>query len=219
MPRTALAVMARYPEIGAVKTRLARAIGADRAYVLYRAFLQDIAVRFGGSRRALIWVFYPPDREFSAAVGAGSRCIPQRGSDLGERMHNCFRHVCAAGFERVIMIGADVPHIDDGSLDEAESALDRADVVLGPSEDGGYYLVAMQQPHDIFTGVEMGTGLVLDQTLQRARAAQLQVHLLPRSFDIDEAADLLRLRAMLLDQGSGASLPHTAAVLAGWRQC
>jgi hypothetical protein len=214
--RVALAIMARYPAPGAVKTRLARAIGAEHACTLYRAFLHDLEERFTGGRRVVIWAFHPPDSDFAACVGAGACRLPQSGDGLGERMHNCFRRLCADGFDKVIVIGTDVPHLRDQWLDEAEAALDSADVVLGPTDDGGYYLVAMRQPHDIFSGIAMSTAHVLAGTLAKARAAGLTVRLLARTFDIDEAGDLSRLRALIEGDRLRPPLRHTAALLEEW---
>ncbi len=206
--------MARCPRIGEGKTRLARAIGAIPAYRLYRAFLRDIDLRFARGRRRLIWVFHPPDADFAALTGFASRCLPQRGDDLGARMRQCFQTLHNDGFERVIMIGADVPHVRDEWLDEAEAALEKADLVLGPTDDGGYYLVAMGRVHDVFSGIPMSTSRVLAETVRKAAAASLRVHLLPRSFDVDEANDLRQLWELLSCDACGVHLPHTSAVLA-----
>jgi uncharacterized protein len=210
--RTVLAVMARYPVVGEVKTRLAETIGAPRAYVLYRAFLQDIEARWAPGPRAFVWLFHPPEHDFAAQAGPGVRCLPQVGRDLGERLFNGVRRLSGEGFARVIVIGADVPHLHDAWLDEAEQRLDAADIVLGPSDDGGYYLVAMRAAYDIFSGIAMGTPQVLEQTLAKAAGARLSVHLLPRSFDIDTADDLSRLHRWI--EGNGVTwLPHTVAAL------
>jgi rSAM/selenodomain-associated transferase 1 len=211
--RTALVVMARYPEVGHVKTRLAAALGAENACRLYRAFLHDIDRRFAAASRTLVWAFHPPDRDFAAVVAPGARCLPQAGCGLGERMHNCFRALFAEGFERIVMIGADVPHVRDEWLDEAAAALDRADVVLGPTTDGGYYLIAMRILHDVFTGIVMSTQHVLVETRQKAERAGLRVHLLPVSFDVDDESDVIRLRELLTDQQYARWLPCTVAVL------
>lgn len=212
MTRSALVVMARSPKIGQVKTRLARDIGAECACRLYRAFLHDIDARFAAGRRTLVWAFDPPDADFAAQARTAARCMPQRGEHLGERMWNVFQALCDEGFDRVIMIGADVPHVRDEWLDEAEMQLGAADVVLGPTEDGGYYLAAMRAPHDIFSGIAMSTTRVLGETLRKAAADGLRVHLLPRSFDIDAGRDLVQLQTVL--KGRSVRLPQTAAVLA-----
>src|ERR1700687_4722028 len=166
--RTALVIMARYPAVGEVKTRLARAVGAERACTLYGAFLRDLEARFVGQRRTLVWAYFPLERDFAALVAPGARCLPQTGRDLGERMHHCFQQLIADGFERVLMIGADAPHVRDEWLDEADTALDDVDVVLGPSDDGGYYLIAMKAAHDVFTGIAMSTPRVFAATVAKA---------------------------------------------------
>jgi rSAM/selenodomain-associated transferase 1 len=215
--RTALVVMARYPAVGAVKTRLARTLGSARACALYRAFLRDIDMRFAGGRRVLLWAFHPPDSDFPSLLTSGAACLPQRGADLGERMHNCFRRLCGDGFAPVLMIGADVPHVRDEWLDEAEERLAEVDVVLGPTADGGYYLVAMRNAHDVFTGVPLSTPRVLAETCQKAARAGLRVHLLPASFDVDGEDDLARLRRLLARGEYAGLLPSTTALLGDWR--
>lgn len=210
--RTALAVMARYPAVGQVKTRLARVIGAEPACRLYRAFLHDIESRFRSGCRTLVWLFHPPGSEFTALMQPGAQCVPQAGNDLGGRMLNAFRDLCDKGFEHVIMVGADVPHVRAEWLDQADEQLGHCDVVLGPSDDGGYYLVAMRQPHDVFSEIEMSTSRVLQDTLRKAATLGLRAHLLPATFDIDEARDLDAL-AELLGGRDRVDLPHTFAVL------
>ena len=211
-----LVIMARYPTPGAVKTRLAQVIGAARAAALYRAFLQDLEARCGAGPRPLVWAYTPADSNFAALLMPGARCLPQDGADLGARMHNCFTRLCADSGRGVIMIGADVPHVRDAWLDEAERALASADVVLGPAADGGYYLITMRAAHDVFSGIAMGTSRVLAETRRAAESAGLRVHLLPASFDVDDADDLQRLRDLLEDANEARRLPATAALLARW---
>src|SRR5690349_14478375 len=124
---SALAVMARLPVAGAVKTRLGRLIGTEHACTLYAAFLRDIEARFAAGPRVLVWAFHPPESDFASFVAPGAICLPQAGADLGERLHNCFRSLCARGFDRIITIGGDAPHLRDEWLDEAESALQAHD--------------------------------------------------------------------------------------------
>jgi len=214
MARPALVIMARYPEIGQVKTRLGQAIGSERACELYRAFLTDLDARFANRTRQLVWAYHPPDHDFAALVASGSRCEPQVGSSLADRMYNCFRQLCRE-FDRVIMIGADVPHVRDEWLDEAERALDDADIVLGPSHDGGYYLIAMRQPHDVFSGIATSTPNVLTDTRRVAAARGLRERLLPSTFDVDGVEDLQQLR-MLLQTDEAMRLPATAALIKSW---
>jgi rSAM/selenodomain-associated transferase 1 len=209
-----LAVMARYPERGRVKTRLAATVGVELATALYQAFILDLHDRFGGGPLQLVWMYEPSDAPFAALLSAGSICRPQRGADLAERMRNCFETLLTGtgGRDRVIMIGADVPHIDASRIEEAARRLHDCDVVLGPSDDGGYYLIGLRQPHDLFSGIEMGTARVYRQTLDAAHAAGLAVHVLPADFDVDDEADLERLR-LRLAAAEAPSLPHTSVVL------
>lgn len=210
----ALVVMARYPTPGRVKTRLACAIGATAACDLHRAFIDDIGLRFGGRQDVdLVWAFEPADADFAAVVGKQSRAFAQAGDALGERMRRAFEHLFRAGYDHVVMIGADIPHVADETIAEALQLLRRSAVVLGPSDDGGYYLVAMNALHDIFDSVPMGTAEVFAETVRRVEARQLTLSVLPRSFDIDEVGDLRRLRDLMRTQDWAQKLPATARCL------
>ena len=206
--------MARHPVAGRVKTRLAAVLGADAACALYRAFVLDLAERLGAMPYAVTWAYTPPDAPFPELL-PGAGCRPQRGRDLGERLTGAIGEEFAAGPGPVIAIGADAPHIPAAALAEAAATLAHgADVVLGPAADGGYYLIGLGRPApDLFAGIAWGTAGVLEATLARAGAAGLAPHLLPPSFDIDQPADLARLRA-LLARGE-VSLPRTTGVMAG----
>ena len=206
--------MAKHPVPGRVKTRLAAALGADTACALYRAFVLDLAERLRALPYAVTWAYTPPDAPFAELL-PGARCRPQHGRDLGERLAAAIADELAEGPGPVLAIGADAPHVPAAPLAEAAAALaGRADVVLGPAADGGYYLIGIRGPApDLFAGIAWGTAGVLEATLARARAAGLAPHLLPPSFDIDQPADLARLRA-LLARGE-VSLPRTTGVMAG----
>lgn len=201
---TALVVMARYPEAGKTKTRLARTIGDEAAACLYQAFLTDLAVRFADGAYALHWSYTPPEVDYSAFVALltptqafNTRCFPQQGTDFGARLHAAFQWTHAHSFQYTILIGSDSPHIRREIVSQARAALDEADVVLGPAEDGGYYLVAMREPHDVFSHIPMSTSVVLEMTMATARRQGLTVRLLEPLFDIDELPDLLRLAQLL----------------------
>src|SRR5205085_3096355 len=118
---------------------------------------------------------------------------PQQGPELGARLHQVFRWTCTQGFERTIVIGSDSPHISHEIIVNAQAALDKADVVLGPADDGGYYLIAMRKPYDVFSGIPMSTAVVTTMTIAAAQRQGLTVHLLESLFDVDELPDLLRL--------------------------
>jgi uncharacterized protein len=210
-----LAVFARCPMPGRVKTRLAAAIGAEGAARLYAAFLADLARALPDPRWALRWWVAPPADGFAAQLGVDpGACREQRGRDLGERMRCAFASARAEGFARCVLVGSDTPQLHAGVVAEAFGGLDEADVVLGPAEDGGYYLIGLREPHDVFRGVAWSTPTVLDRTLARVRSLALRLKLLATRFDVDEAADLDRLRTLLASPDGATAMPATAAVLA-----
>jgi glycosyltransferase A (GT-A) superfamily protein (DUF2064 family) len=115
-------------------------------------------------------------------------------------------------FHGIIVIGSDSPQISRAIILEAQRALETTDVVLGPAEDGGYYLIGMHQPHDVFSGIPMSTEVVLQRTIEKAEKQQLSVYLLEPLFDVDEQPDLIQLIDLLQEDSTIA--PYTAACLA-----
>lgn len=218
MSDTVLAIMARYPELGQGKTRLAQGLGAEMTLELYRAFLQDLALRFTDWECDVIWAYTPVESDFAlfmrsliAKPGAPVQALPQEGSDLGARLHNVFRATASAHFARTILIGSDSPQVSREIIEQAQQALASADVVLGPAEDGGYYLIAMREPHDVFSDIPMSTDIVLEMTIEKARQQGLKVQLLETLFDIDTRSDLQRLAGLL--QADSTLAPVTAVCL------
>jgi rSAM/selenodomain-associated transferase 1 len=211
--RRALAVIAKEPVAGQVKTRLATEFGDHGAAALAAAMLADtIAV----VRRVAAepWLCFAPAGagERMARLAPGFRLLPQSGGDLGDRLAACVAGLFAAGATRALIVGADTPHIPAERYEAAFDLLDDVDVVLGPAEDGGYYLVAATVPDpELFVGVPMGTSGVLRATLERAARRRRAVGLLATMRDLDRPADL---RAGLVG-GDLAACRHTrAAVLA-----
>ena len=205
--------MAKYPAAGRVKTRLAAVLGAERAAQLYRAFVLDLAERLALLPLPVVWAYLPHDAPFDALL-PGARCTVQQGADLGERMHAAILGELATGADAVLVLGADVPHVDAAVIAEAEKRLAHdVDLVVGPAADGGYYLIGVRGPQAaLFLDVAWGTATVLETTLARARALALRTHLLPQAFDVDDVDDLRALRALLA--GGAVRLPRTAALLA-----
>ena len=130
-------------------------------------------------------------------------------------MHAAFASAHREGCERCVLVGSDMPHLAGDTVAEAFERLADADLVLGPAEDGGYYLIAMRKPEDVFEGVAWSTRDVLAQTVERARSLGLRVSLLAPGFDVDDVEDLERLRAYLRGTGAAGALPRTAAALEG----
>jgi uncharacterized protein len=209
---TRVVVMARHPIPGRVKTRLAVAIGAAAAAALQRAFILDLADRLADVPYPVSWVYEPADAPFAALLPA-ARCRPQHGGDLGARMAEAIRAELADGAASVLVIGTDSPHLPLGYLDGAAAALSAgSDVVLGPAEDGGYYLIGVRAEEAVlFTGIAWGTPTVLATTEARAQARGLRTGRLPPLFDVDVPQDLRRLRSVLA--AGVVHLPRTAALL------
>ena len=219
MPDTALVVMARYPQAGTTKTRLARTIGDKETVRLYQAFLTDLAHKFAGHICDLHWAYTPANVDYLSFIATLApsltqhmHAFPQQGTDFSARLHHVFRWTYDQGYGRTIVIGADAPQISPKTVEQAQAALDTADVVLGPADDGGYYLIAMQRPYDVFSGIPMSTSVVAQKTIELAQSQCLKVHTLEHLFDIDELPDLLRL-AYLLESNSSLA-PLTATCLA-----
>jgi uncharacterized protein len=200
--RDALVIVAKYPSPGRVKTRLGATIGYEQSARLYGAFLRDLAERFSLAALVdgydLLWACVEDAATMAPILGTDARIIVQRGDDFAERLYHICRDVAARGYTRTVILGSDSPQAPGAAIAEAFAALRDAnvDVVLGPADDGGYYLVGLWNqpaPPDLFTGITMSTPLVFTQTLERARSLGLAVRVAPTTFDVDCEADLLRL--------------------------
>lgn len=209
-----LAVFARRPEPGRVKTRLSPALPSNLALELYRGLLSDaflVAAAASADDRAVYW----DGARTGAAdtISAGFRAAEQTGGDLGARLERAFDDLLQARGDRAVIMGADCPEMTAQAVDAAFDSLSATDLVLGPTRDGGYYLVGLRRrAPEIFRGIPWSTAGVLQQTLDRARAARIGWSLLETLDDLDTPADLVGLVARgLLDR---SRLPrHTAATL------
>ena len=210
-----LAVFARWPRVGRVKTRLSPALPAELAFALHRAMLEDAlaeAARARADARALYWADAPADgAAFPAPPGFEVR--DQGSGDLGARLERAFGEIAGRKGDRAVVIGSDCPDLDAGVIQSAFEALERADLALGPARDGGYYLIGLSRPEaPVFRGVPWGTAGVLEHTRAAAEAAGLRVTLLTPLDDLDTPADLARwlARAALRETEDA---PRTRAVL------
>ena len=216
---TAVIVMARYPTLGQTKTRLARTLGNDETVHLYRAFLSDLVLHHANQPYTLCWTYTPDDVDYQMLIEtlASSvpvqhmRYFPQQGADLGERLHYAFHWAHDQGYHNTIVIGSDSPQIRPETIAHTRAALNKADVVLGPSDDGGYYLLGMKRPYDVFSNIPMSTASVTAMTIEAAQRQGLRVQSIETLFDVDEMPDLERLAALLTHDRSLA--PITAAYL------
>lgn len=198
----ALYVIARAPRVGFAKTRLGRTIGHERAIVLYRAFLRDLAARFASSPFAPGWYVTPPDAwpEISTLTGETGRVLFQGDGDLTERQRELFLGSASRGEERTVLIASDSPHLTVEVVEEAFRRLDKQDLVFGPTYDGGYYLIGMRGYHEVLGETPMSVGTELEGLLARARLLGLSVGLLETTFDVDLEADLEHLQPLALER-------------------
>jgi uncharacterized protein len=213
---SALYFAARAPRPGMAKTRLARTIGEVAAMSLYRAFLRDLAARFEQAPFRVGWYVTPADAWLDLAPLVGSarwpgRVIQQGDGDWTTRQRALFADAASRGEERTLLLACDSPHVRVQVVADAFALLARHDLVLGPTYDGGYYLIGSRGRHDVLRGVQMSTATVLDQILARARAAGISTALVEPTFDVDEAVDLARLEAVAFER---QDLPATRAALA-----
>lgn len=199
--RVALAVMAKVPVAGEVKTRLCPPLAPIQAATLAECFLLDRLEQLGEVPDAdALVAFAPRERQatLQALVPPGVRLIPQQGADLGARLDRVLTDVLAEGYAGAVAVDADSPTLPTAYLRRACAVLRDAavDVVVGPSDDGGYYLIGLRAPAPaLFADMPWSTARVTEETLARARHLGLRLALLPSWFDVDRGEDLARLRA------------------------
>ncbi len=201
---------------GRVKTRLIGALTPEQAAALHQAFLDDLLdrLREGSFDLRLAWAL-DPDEAVPEGLFPGLR---QEGADLGERLH---RALAAAGAEAacVAALGSDHPALPLAVVHDAFARLEAgADVVLGPAEDGGYYLIALRaaavHPR-LFAEIAWSTAQVFPETVARCRELGLRLDLLPQASDVDTPEDLRRLALRMAGEGD-LGCPRTRALLATW---
>ena len=215
--------MAKAPRAGEVKTRLCPPLLAAEAAALYRCFLLDKIAAVKTLVGARPVVAYTPNEALAefAVLAPDFTLVPQRGLDLGSRLHETLAGLLAAGHPGAIAVDSDTPPLPREFLQRAVDCLTRPgpDVVLGPTEDGGYYLIGVRTAHRaLFDAVPWSTSAVLDVTLRQATAAGLQTVCMPTWFDVDTPDDLRRLQTVLDGGPSAAEADQTGRFLAGLRR-
>jgi rSAM/selenodomain-associated transferase 1 len=216
-----LIIMAKQPSPGAVKTRLSPPLRLHDSLALYSAFLRDTislvdaTCGLAGNITPAI-AYTPADAEgyFRALAPDRFVLLPQIGADLGERLRNLPAQAGELGYSPVAMISSDSPTLPASVVVQCFTELRRSEVdaVLGPCDDGGYYLIGMKRPQPaLFAGIDWSTRRVTSQTLRAADAEGLRMSLLPTWPDVDTADDLRRLWANL--RGNRDAAPHTYDVL------
>jgi uncharacterized protein len=218
--------MAKAPLAGAVKTRLVPPLTASEAAALNVCFLRDMATNiahFADAGDADGLVVYAPvgaESAFDGILPSGFKLLAQRGDSLGDRLCNATEDLLKDGHGAVCLINSDSPTLPRALLERAVGSLAKGGdrVVLGAADDGGYYLIGLKQAHrNLFDRIAWSTADVLAHTIERAKEIGLPVELLPRWYDVDDAATLKRLCDELFatEQRDGAyPAPHTKAFLA-----
>lgn len=219
MHANALVVMAKAPLAGEVKTRLVPALSAEEAARLARALLVDQLNHLRAIDDADLYLAFAPEhgRALMAALAPPFFCLfPQEAGDLGARMQSAFEKLFHAGHRQVILIGGDLPPVPIAFFERAYAYLDRSEsrVVLGPSRDGGYYLVGLNcQLPEMFKNMTWSHDGVLAQTLERLARLDIAYEILPVRFDIDTIEDLRSLRHALESGTLAEAMPETGKLL------
>lgn len=196
----------KYPAPGKVKTRLAEQIGPDIAADLYRNFVADTLATLESLDVNFKIVFDPPDSkdQFQYWLGEKHCYTPQIGVDLGQRMKNAFPQTFDDGFDNVVVIGSDSPDLPAEYLDLAFGALETNDVTVGPSSDGGYYLIGFTKNSflpEAFEQISWSSDKAFEQTIDILQKNKQKLFLLPQWHDVDTFTDL---KSLLQRNGNSA---------------
>lgn len=215
-----IGLFAKWPRAGAVKTRLAAAASPAWAARVAEACLRDTlaGLRRLEVRRVIAYAPVDAEAEFSRLADGAFNLAPQSAGDLGDRMSTFIQQQVQAGADRVVLVGADSPTVPLAYFEQAFAELQRADVVLGPALDGGYYLVGCgRRIPPIFRGIDWSTGQVLAQTIACLTDPHWRLALLPPWYDIDTCDDWALARAHLAAMrraGVDPGTPHIEALFA-----
>jgi rSAM/selenodomain-associated transferase 2/rSAM/selenodomain-associated transferase 1 len=192
-----LIIFSKYPVPGKTKTRLISLLGPAGAADLQKRLAEktyQTARRYNQSREMDIEICFEggSDRKMKAWLGKGPIYSQQVPGDIGIRMHHAMINAFLFGSGSVVLIGTDIPDITEMILDQAFTSLKKNDLVLGPSTDGGYWLIGLNRPVDVFQDIKWSTSGVLQQTLQEARKQNLKYHILDKLTDIDTEKSLIK---------------------------
>ncbi len=215
MNRT-LVIMAKAPRLGAVKTRLAESFPPEAVTELYRCLLNDTIALAQTLHHVKIAMMCPASdvEDLSRVVAKTVPIIAQTGRGLAAGLASVFQHFAIPGHRGVIAFNSDSPHLPASVLEAAFDVVETCDLVVGPTHDGGYYLVGARASHPgLFSNDGMGTANALEALTARARELGLSVQLIDPFYDIDVASDLSQLADEL--QRSPGKAPRTAKWLSG----
>jgi len=214
-----LVIMAKAPKPGTVKTRLAQSLSPAAVVELYRCFLDDTMALAKSLDDVDVAIMCPASdaEDLSREASATVPIVAQSGDGLAAGLTSVFAHFAAAGHRRIIAFNSDSPHLPVSVLKSAFQTLAQCDVVVGPTHDGGYYLVGARASHPgLFADDGLGTANALEALLARASTLGLSVSLTDPFYDVDVAEDLSQLAAEL--ERVPARAPRTAHWLTEWRR-
>ncbi|MCA1577110.1 MAG: TIGR04282 family arsenosugar biosynthesis glycosyltransferase [Acidobacteria bacterium] len=199
MPRPIVVVMAKAPRAGVVKTRLVPPLTYSQAATLAGCFICDAVLNLRQIVDTLVIAYAPANarEDLERILPSDLLWFEQRGHDLGERLDSVANHLSILGYGPVVIVGADSPTLPATFIKQALEVLasGHADVTLGPTTDGGYYLVGMNSAMaGLFQNIDWGTPFTYEQTVGHATALNLRLHTLPMWYDVDTPADLYLLR-------------------------
>ena len=218
-PTRTLVIMAKAPKPGMVKTRLTESLPAPAVTSLYRCLLED-TLALAKSLTSVEVAVMCPESDEAELVDLLDDTVPvvaQEGEGLAAGLTSVFRHFAALGRQRVIAFNSDSPHLAPSVLDSAFEILATHDVVVGPTHDGGYYLVGAKAAHpSLFEVDDMGTTSALDRLLTRTKVLELSTGFTEPFYDIDVANDLIQLAREL--RLAPAKAPRTAAWFGEWEE-
>ncbi len=218
-PSRTLVIMAKAPKPGKVKTRLTESLPSAAVAALYRCLLEDTVALATSLTNVEVAVMCPEldQEELAQLLGNTVQVVAQKGAGLAAGLNSVFQHFTAAGRQQVIAFNSDSPHLPPSVLDSAFEILATHDVVVGPTHDGGYYLVGAKAVHPtLFESDGLGTRSALDRLLTRMKDLELSTGFTEPFYDIDVANDLILLAREL--RLAPAKAPRTAGWFGEWRQ-
>src|SRR5712671_8232692 len=218
-PNRTLVIMAKAPRPGMVKTRLMESLPTPAVTALYRCLLEDTLALATSLTSVDVAVMCPESDqdELAHILGNTVQVLAQKGEGLAAGLTSVFRHFTAAGQQHVIAFNSDSPHLAPSVLESAFEILATRDVVVGPTHDGGYYLVGAKAAHPaLFESDRMGTRGALDRLLSRTKVLELSTGFTEPFYDIDVANDLILLDREL--RLAPAKAPRTAGWFGEWQQ-
>lgn len=216
----ALILFAIIPSVGKTKNKLMPFLNFEETVSLYSCFVKDVYEK-AKSSGADVYVFFTPrdTREvFKNLLGEDAVLLPQHGEDLGQKMKNAIGAVLRLGYDKVVLMGTDIPHIHTETIKNAFDNLEYRDIVIHPALDGGYYLIGMKQEFESIWNIKRyGTNTVMYDTLQHMKAENLSISVGQMYYDIDCKDDLKQIWNDIR-RGAVCNCPETMAFLETIRQ-